>query len=145
MAASRCGVVYGVKTGGGAAGLAQHPHFGSWMGVVGLVADGVQFVSGNGGSGSGGERSQRAAAPDAGRPSSYGSVSETAAVDAVKQLKPGEDAVLEEERAQRRHGRGQVVWVVLDRVREGVVDPVGESGRTSRGAEEEVGHLRVQV
>ena len=35
--------------------------------------------------------------------------------------------------------------VVLDRVREGVVDPVGKTRRTSRGAEEEVGHLRVQV
>ena len=47
---------------------------------------------------------------------------------------------------ERRHGRGQVGLVVLDRVREGVVDPVGETRRrTSRGAEEEVGHLRVQV
>ena len=40
---------------------------------------------------------------------------------------------------------GQVGRAVLDRDREGVVDPVGKTRRTSRGAEEEVGHLRVQV
>ena len=56
-----------------------------------------------------------------------------------------EDAVLEEEGAQFRHGRGQVDGVVLDWVRGGVVDPVGKTRRTSRGAQEEVGYLRVQV
>ena len=60
-------------------------------------------------------------------------------------LGSSQDAVLEEERAQCCHGRGQVGRAVLDRDREGVVDPVGKTRRTSRGAEEEVGHLRVQV
>ena len=56
-----------------------------------------------------------------------------------------EDAVLEEEGSQFRHGRGQVGRAVLDWVRGGVVDPVGKTRRTSRGAQEEVGYLRVQV
>ena len=39
----------------------------------------------------------------------------------------------------------QVDGAVLDWVRGGVVDPVGKTMRTSRGSEEEVGYLRVQV